>query len=287
MTRATSATRFGALVAALAVLASGCGSPASTAAPAPVPYAGPLSVPPAPGRDLWEDPGAAGQITDCDHGVIGGSSTNPFSGGEVGSTPRDALREAHDEGGWDGPIDRMQVVREEPDRVLFGYAVQGRVKQAVVVHHGPAAEGTGAGEDGVAWWVESWARCDLAEYPAEVAASLDYQVWTDAAGRRLPIRTVVSYPGGDCVPGTTFLELGRGSEEPDGRQVYVAHGEDFPTHFAEAYRADVPLPADAVDTGYTHDGDHLWLSPGRERAYVSSGDRVDLWPRTVQELGCA
>lgn len=287
MAQAARATLLGLLVA-VCPLAWACGASSVTEAGAPpTRYDGPLWVAPDPALDLWSDPGAAGRVTDCDFPGVGGTSTIPFTGGEVGSTPEDALQESYDEGTWDAPINLMHRVREEPDRVLYAYAAGGRTKQAVVVHYGPAAEGTGAGQDGLAWWVESWSRCDVAEYPPEVTADLDYQFWTDAAGRRRPIREVVSYPGGECVPGTTFLELGRGSEQPDGRQVYVAHGEAFPDHFAEAYRAGVPLPPDAVDTGWSHDGDHLWLSPDQKRAYVGTRDRVDLWPRTVQELGCA
>ena len=66
-------------------------------------------------------------------------------------------------------------------------------KQAVILHYGPAVEGTGAGADGVAWWVESWARCDVAEFPPAVTDDLHYEFWSGADGRRQPIRTVVSF----------------------------------------------------------------------------------------------
>ena len=242
-------------------------------------------MPPDSALDLWSDAGAAGKVTDCDFAEVGGTSTTPFTGGEVGRTPADALEQSHDEGTWDAPVDLMQVVREEPDRVLFTYASDGRTKQAVIVRHGPAAEGTGAGKDGLAWWPESWSRCDVAEYPAAVTDDLDYEFWTEAGGRRRPIGEIVSYPGGDCVEGTHFLELDRADE--DRGRVYVAHGEEFPDFFAEPYRADVALPADAVDTGYDHGDDHLSLSHDQSRAYVGGADRVELWPRTIQPLGCA
>lgn len=279
--------RGGAVLASVLVLglAAGCGSSVvTTAGPRPPAYGGALWVPPDPGTDLWEDPGAAGVVTDCDFGEVGGTSTTPFTGGEVGASPDAALQEAHDEGTWDAPIDLMQVVRRDSDRVLYAYATDGRTKQAVIVHYGPAAEGTGAGRDGLAWWVESWARCDVAEYPAKVTDGLGYELWTDVAGRRRPIAEIVSYPGGDRVPGTRFLELGRHDDQP---QTYVARGNDFPDFFAEPYREDVPLPPDALDSGYAHHGEHLWFSADRTRAYVGDADRVDLWPRTAQSLGCA
>ena len=46
------------------------------------------------------------------------------------------------------------------------------------------------------------------------------------------------------------------------------------------------LPADAVDTGYQRDGDHLWLSPDEQRAFVGSRADVEIWPRSIQRLGC-
>ncbi len=275
-------------LAGLVLVLSACAHPATTAGPPPAPYAGPLWIAPDPAVDRWKDPGAAGKVVDCDFDahVVGATSSDPFSGGEVGDTAAAALKEARDEGTWDGYGD-MEVVREEPDRVLYGYAGGGRTLQAVIVRYGPAVDGTGAGADGLAWWVESWARCDVAEYPPEVTDDLDYEFWTDADGRRQPIRAITSYEGGDCVAGTHFLELGRSGGDAAELQVYVAHGEAFPDFFAEPYRADVDLPSDAVDTGFSREGDHLWLSPDQKRAYVGTAERVDLWPRTIQPLGCA
>lgn len=278
----------GALGCASALLLTGCGSTlAAMPAATPAPYPGPLVVAPAPGVDRAHDPGAAGRVVDCDAAVVGGSSTDPFTGGEVGSSPRDALRESHDEGGWDGLAEGMRVVRSEPDRVLFAYAAGGRTKQAVVVRHGPAAPGTGAGADGLAWWVESWARCDIAEYPVGVAEERGWQVWTDSRGRRVSTAVVASRAGGDCLPGVTFLELDRLREDESPPRTYAARADAYPDHVAEPFREDVALPGDAVDTGYEHEGRHLWLSADGERAYVGTVDHVELWPRVVEGLGCA
>lgn len=207
----------------------------------------------------------------------------------MGDSPESALREAYDEGAWNG-VDDVQAVREETDRVLFSYAAEGRTRQAVIVRFGSAVEGTGAGADGMAWWVESWARCDIAEFPESVAADRHVEVWTDASGRRVPTTTIVSSSGGDCVPGATFLRLGVPGRDPrnaDSEETYVGGaGPEYAEFFAEPYRRDVALPPDAVDTGYQRDGQHVWLSPDHQRAYVVRIDRVELWPRTVQTLAC-
>jgi hypothetical protein len=52
-----------------------------------------------------------------------------------------------------------------------------------------------AGAAGWGWHVESWARCDLAEFEPAFAASLGVQVWSDGQGARTPTRLVRSYPG--------------------------------------------------------------------------------------------
>ena len=272
------------------LIASGCGAQLGVGGPESGTYNGPLWVEPAPGLDLWEDPGAAGRVVDCDGAVVGGSKASPFTGGEVGETAEAALREAYDEGAWDGVVD-VDEVRREPDRVLYSYAAEGRTRQAVIVRHGPAAAGTGAGADGMAWWVESWARCNIAEFSARVAADRNVQIWTDATGRRLPTTTIVSSAGGSCVPGATFIRLGvpgKDIGDAESQETYVAGaGPEYADFFNEPYRRDVSLPPDAVDTGYSRDGQHLWLSPDHRRAYIVRSDRVELWPRTTQLLGCA
>ena len=77
----------------------------------------------------------------------------------------------------------------------------------------------------------------------------------------------------------TFLDLGTAT--------YVREPHpDLADHFAERYRAHATLPADAVDTGYQRDGDHLWLSPDEKRAFVGTRSDVEVWPRTTRPLGC-
>ena len=263
-----------------------CSGPAAPAAPTPAPYDGPLWIAPDPTVDLWKDPGAAGSVVTCDQPVLGESSTTPFTGGEVGETPETGLQAWRDDSNWPGFDGEMQTVRTEPDRILFAYAAGDRVLQAAVVHRGPVAEGTGAGADGIAWYVESSARCDVVEYPDGLAESRGAEVWTDATGRRISSQVVSSSTSdGDCLTeGTRTLVL---SEGDDDVRSYLAHGEEYPDVVDEPYREGVPLPSDAVDSGYRHGDERLWLSADARRAYVGTTDRVDVWPRLSDGFGCA
>lgn len=57
--------------------------------------------------------------------------------------------------------------------------------------------------------------------------------------------------------------------------------------FAEPYVAHRDLPANAVDTRFERDGNHLWLSPDRHRAYIGTRDDVEVWPRSIERPECA
>lgn len=224
----------------------------------------------------------------CDQPVLGSSSSEPFDGGgEVGETAGSGLAQGRDDGLWSGfDDDGMTAVRTEPDRVLFTYVAAGRVLQAVVMRHGRVAPGRGAGADGIAWYVESSARCDVVEYPDGLAESRGAEVWTDATGRRISSQVVSSSTSDDasCLrAGTRILELGQGDDD----RRYLAHGEAYPDVVDEPYREDVPLPSDAVDSGYRHGDERLWVSADSRRAYVGTTDRVDVWPRLADGFGCA
>ncbi len=83
----------------------------------------------------------------------------------------------------------------------------------------------------------------------------------------------------------TFLHLG--GDEPSELAYIAGVRPGLDEFFDEPYRENVPLPPDAVDTGYNLGDDHLWLSADRRRAYVGNPSQVDLWPRTNKLLGCA
>lgn len=272
-------------VVALAVLGTGCGrSVVVDAVPEAPPYDGPLYVEVTAGPD--DEPadrsGAAGRVVDCDSAVLGGSDGGGPHEGEVTRTPEGAVTAAVGEG-FLRLGEEFREARREEDRVLYTYEVDRRVKQAYVVHHGRSIDGhTG-------WYVESEARCDFAEFPDTVTDELGLQIWTDAAGRRVPTSVLVSRAGPEHCDWQrmTFLRVDGG--DLDGGRTYVSQPEAwlYPDWLTEPYVDAQPLPADARDTGYERGGDHLWTSADRKRAYVGTAASVQSWPGTVKPLGCA
>jgi hypothetical protein len=240
-------------------------------------YDGPLHVEPADARHPRA--GAAGNVVDCDTWGAGGTTGEAtYSEGATAGSPDDALEVARGEGAFGGVQEGLTVAKEEDDRVLYVVEVGGVAKQAVIVRDGPATEGAG----GPGWYVESWAHCDYAELPRSFADSIGLQIWSRADGRPAPTTAIESWTGAEHCDwqSMTFLFLGK------AQYVRDPHPEldDF---FAEEYDAHAALPDDAVDTGYERGGDHLWLSTDKRRAYVGTEADVEVWPRTVQPLGCA
>lgn len=239
-------------------------------------YDGPLHV----SREDARHPsaGAAGDVVDCGAWGDGGSSGDGvYAEGATADSPSGALEVARSERAFDGVQEGLQVAKEEEDRVLYVVEVDGVVKQAVIVHDGPATEGAG----GPGWYVESWARCDYAELPRDFTDSIGLQVWTDAQGDRVPTTTIESSTGPEHCDwqSMTFLSLGDAEYVRDPQPGL----EEF---VAGSYQEHAVLPDDAVDTGYQRSGDHLWLSPDKARAYVGTPRDVEVWPREVQPLGC-
>jgi hypothetical protein len=275
-----------ALAAALvALLTAACERSAVVdAAPEAPPYRGPLvvEVTAPPSGQTADRSGAAGQVVDCDSETTGDVTAGPYDGGEVWRSPEVALTQAVGEA-FRGVTEGFREARRETDRVLYTFEVDRRVKQAYIVHRGPAVDGhTG-------WYVESWARCDFAELPEAVAELVGLQIWTDATGRRVPTSRVESQPGSEHCDwqDMTFLSLDGGDFGEGETYVRKPHPDYYPDYFAEPYVAAQDLPAGARDTGYELDGRHLWISVDRRRAYVGTRDSVESWPRTTQLLGCA
>lgn len=278
-------------VVLLVVLAglSGCGREdgvdvARPAEPseAGTPYAGPLYVGLDDARNATDrETGAAGQIVQCTTRVTGDFRPGRYEGGETGPTPKVGLQTAFDEGYIEGPQQGYLLERQEGDRVLFTYRIDGVVKVATVLLNGPA-QGAPAG-----WHLESWARCDPSEFRDEELWADGWEIWTDTEGRRVPTYEVFSARGPEHCDWTamTFLRLGDNEEQAYVRRAWAEYVGD---HFAEPYRAAVELPGDAIDTGYRREGRHLWLSPDRKRAYVGApgAGSVELWPRMTQPLQC-
>lgn len=270
------------LLAAVAALCAGsalagCGETDVTAgAPSEQGYDGPLYV--ARAEAAHPRAGAAGDVVDCnDFGTGGFSDEELYAEGATASTATKALEVARSEWAFGGVQEGLLVAKEEDDRVLYVVEVDGVVKQAVIVRDGPATEGAG----GPGWYVESWAVCDYSELPRSFTDSIGLQVWTDADGTPVPTTTIESWTGPEHCDwqSMTFLYLGKGQYVRDPQP-------DLADYFAEPYDEHAELPADAVDTGFERDGDHLWLSPDGQRAYVGTTGDVELWPRAVERLGC-
>jgi hypothetical protein len=257
---------------------SGSGPPVAVPGPADHPYDGPLYV--QQGARLHPDSGAAGAIVDCAHWGGGGSFTGEVYGdGATTDRPEEALYEEGIYWGLYGTAaDGLRLAKQEADRVLYVLEVNGTVKEAIIVHDGPATEGAG----GPGWYVESWAICDAAELPASYTDRIGLQIWTDVAGEPVPTNKIEAWRGPEHCGWQSMTVL-----EVHHHGTYVRDPlPELADYFAEPYRAHATLPDDAIDTGYQRDGQRLWLAADETRVYVGTPDDVEVWPREVKELGC-
>jgi hypothetical protein len=208
-----------------------------------------------------------------------------YSEGATSDSVEDALETAYSEGMFlELPKVDLAVAETDSDRELLTYADKaGAVKIAIVFHDGPATEG--AGGDG--WYRESWARCDISEFPADVAASFfDFQIWTRADGEPALTTQIVSYPSSEHCDwqDTTFLSFHEGSRD---QTMYAERpSPDMADYLKGKYVADLALPDDAVATPYSRDGRRLWLSADGRYAYVGQPRSVEAWPRLKKTFGC-
>ena len=274
---------------------SGCASSAGTVSfreevPAGrTPYAGALVATPTESERArpWEWPGAAGDVVQCSSTPRGQTVLGTNTEGAVAADPKAAIRVRTGEGLFlDAPAEDLVAERDDGDRVLFTTSYDGVARQALIVRDGPSGSGTGA-RNGHGWYVESFAACDLADFPDAVSAARGVQVWTDRDGARVATTEVVSAPGpAHCSWQTmTILTVGDGSK---AAQTYVANPlADLAEHFDRPYRQHVRVPDDATDTGYELKGRHLSLAADRDYAYVGTRTDADAWPRPTDGLGCA
>jgi hypothetical protein len=271
-----------ALALLLVVTVTACGDAPSSdrAADADSQFTGPLYL--EPGEGEHPDAGAAGDAVDCRTWGYGQSlGERTFSEGRTAETPDGAVDAAAREGfpgGFPTVETGFREAAREVDRVLYVVEVDGVIKEAVIVHHGPATRSAG----GPGWYVESWATCDYAELPPAFADSLGLQLWFDESGVPAP---------------TTHLQSWIGAEYCDWQSMTILRMDDetfvreplpeYQKYFARAYQADTPLPTDAIDTGYARQGRHLWISPDHEQAFVGTPSSVESWPRSTEPFLCA
>ncbi|WP_445284437.1 hypothetical protein [Streptomyces sp. DSM 118148] len=268
-----------------AVTAVGCdgGTGASVVVrgtPPATPYAGPLNVPTrdADGsgpRALREGSGAAGRALECDGEIYAGGGPDGWSRADGGDTPEDGLRLHFDLFDPVQPRHGYRVERAETDRVLYSFDVRGRTKVAVVVARDqPGRPG---------WGPETNASCDPAELPARYTEAEGIEVWTDRGGRRVPVRRLSGSDGPEhcgwqsarflAVDGRTYARDPEGALARDGL-------------LRAPYRAHVPMPAAARDTGYHYRGQRLWLTADRDTAYVRTAAGTEAWPEVKEGVAC-
>jgi hypothetical protein len=239
-------------------------------------YDGPLYVTRADAKH--PSAGAAGEVIDCATWGDGGFSDQDVYGeGATAASADGALDVARSERGFGGVQEGLLVAKKEEDRILYVLDVAGQLKQAVIVRNGPATEGAG----GAGWYVESWAHCDYSELPRSFADSIGLQIWTDSDGQPVATTTIESWVGPEHCDwqSMTFLFL--------GKAVYVRDPQpELGDYFAEPYDESARLPKGALRTGFERDGQRLWLSQDKQRAFVGAAEDVEVWPRAVRELGC-
>jgi hypothetical protein len=269
-------------------LLTACGEPVVTTSdePAANAYKGPMRLPQDFGdrASVTERGGAAARALECD--------TVPYSGGggdydggleTVQDGPADALENwLEKQSVFSVPDSGYRVEREDDNRVLLSYDVEGYTKAAVVV-----ADAVRDSQDRTGWGVESWAGCDPVELPEEILDAVGAQVWEDGDGGPVPVAKVRSYENWCDLVGVTVVQVGpewrrdqQWWRDPDGQ---VSEG------LARRYEADAALPADAEGTGWHRDGRELWLVPGGSAAYLVSTTNpadVERWPAS-QGLACA
>lgn len=266
--------RFAWVLIAVLAAASACGRTGSAAKVHS--YAGPLYVRGAAAKHPGA--GAAGNVVDCRTWRGGGfSAAKLYQHGATADSPGHALETARHEGIFDGPWNGLQIAKRERTRVLYVLDVGGAVKQAVIVHNGPATKGAG----GAGWYVESWASCDYSEFPRSFTDSIGVQIWTDSAGNPAPTTRIQSWRGPEHCDwqSMTFLEIGRAT--------YVRAPQPYlDQYFAQPYRKNTNLPGNALDTGFRRDGHELWLSHDKQIAYMRGSGDVEAWPRTIRPLLC-
>lgn len=181
------------------------------------------------------------------------------------------------------PVRHLARERTDKDRVLFTTSYGGLARQAVIVRKADPATDPAA-RNSTGWYVDSYAYCDLADFPERVTSAAGIDIWSDTHGARQPTTRIQSGRGPEhCdLQSTTFLTVGRGTN------AYVDRiPPDMQDNFREQPRKHVSVPDGAIDTGLSRKGDHLWLSADRSGAYIGTRTDAAVWPQEISAYGCA
>ena len=260
------------------LLTAGCGEATVTGVSrVSAPYDGPMHVEVVHDHpDVLKRSGAAGLALECDGKPYGGGGGNYDTGPEtVESGAVDAFGAWVEESGVTMPDEGYVVERDDGDRVLFSYDVDGETKVAAIAADGMRGDGR------TGWGVEVHASCDPSELPARVTEALGVGVWAED-GRRVPVTTVRSGQGAEHCDwqDITFLSLG---EPPDETQF----ARDTEGELIAGYDAGSRVPAGATDTGFEREGRRLWTTD--DAAYLVSTDDpddVERWPVATEPIYC-
>ncbi|KUO18198.1 hypothetical protein [Streptomyces dysideae] len=251
--------------------------------PPATPYDGPLYVP-------GEEPevytleavrtaaGAAGRALECDGEIYSGGGSGSWGKSDGGRTPEEGLRAFFDMEQADDPRHGYRVEREEADRVLFSFDVDGRTKVAVVVAKDQK------GRPG--WGPESNATCDPAELPASFTESKPYEIWTDRNGDRVPLAEVSSHAGDAHCGWETARFLSMGHYEDDRTYARDPDGVLGSDLLTAPYDGEAALPEGARDTGFRFGDRQLWLTDDPSKVYVRASGGVEAWPLVKDGMGC-
>ncbi|MEV7343518.1 hypothetical protein [Streptomyces sp. NPDC093544] len=281
--------RIAATVLVLGLTAVGCGDDGMredlvvTGTPPATPYAGRLDLPfreSADGseREAEEGSGSAGRALECDGEIYSGSGGETWTKSDGGSTPEEGLNAFFDMDQPELPHHGYRMESRQGDRVLFSYDVDGRTKVAVVVAKDQP--------DRPGWGPETNASCDPAELPASYTDSKSYEIWTDRAGHRVPTTVLSSYAGAEHCDWESAHFLGMGRDEDSRQYARDPKGVLGSELFTAEYDGDVPMPADAHDTGYRFKDWRLWLTDDKSTAYVRTSDGVEAWPEAKDMVAC-
>jgi hypothetical protein len=217
--------------------------------------------------------GAAAEYVECTYAISNGGWSRDFGPSGNAADPDGALDQFLGMDLFSLPDDGYVAVGRDTDRLLHTYSVDGTPKVAVIVAN--------SADSNRAWTVETYATCDPAEYDPSTDDELPVDIWLDSEGNRVPTSTVTSYEAQHCGwESVTFLTINDRQYlgDPDGVLSDVVW-----------FDGNATLPADATDTGFQHEGRHLWISADQAVAYLVDGNHVEAWPTptTGHPIGCA
>ena len=267
-------------------LVSACGDPSPNAGERvdsgtddSIPVVDLSEQPVADAPDAADRAGAAADFIECRYGISQGGWSMDFGWSGGASDSDGALLQFVDGGLFALPADGYVAEGRDENRRLYTYSVGAETKVAVIV----ADSANVPLEADGGWAVETFASCDPAEYDPSADDQIPMDIWLDADGNRVPTSIVTSSQGPEHCDweSVTFLWY-------EGRQ-YLGDPEGAlaDVGFVVPFDADTELPSDATETGYHHDGRHLWLSADGTVAFIVDSDSVEAWPAPADQVGCA